>query len=278
MVKSIANKQPAPEQLADILKAYNDAREKIFNDHMTFTLAAEQIQEQIDKAEKEKAKLAKKSAKAQLKALKKKAKSKEKKFRKKVEMFKEKQRIKTERYSFWAKKVYRVTISLESSTLTPGSSRRNSIAEGEVVNLASTTLHEPEPLKIGSISLSLSYITYSASWLPRYDLSLNSLKCTGTLDYGAELKNTTSENWRDAKVILSTSQATFSGLSHEIPTLHPWHVRLIKGLQNNDGSLMSQYEMDMKRKERSDNSYQAQRPDTSFSVQTTVSRRHLCSA
>jgi hypothetical protein len=156
--------------------------------------------------------------------------------------------------------VYRITISLESSTFTPGSSRRSSITEGEVTNLATTTFHEPTEVKDGSISLSISYITYSASWSPRYDLNLNSIKSTGVLEYGADLKNTTSETWRDAKVILSTSQTTFSGLSEEIPTLYPWHVRLIKAFRNTHSDLMSQNELEMKRKEWNSNANQSQKP------------------
>jgi hypothetical protein len=236
--KSLVSERPAPEKLPDILKAYNEERKKIFDDHVECTAAAEKVQDDIAKAQKDKTKLAKELVKTKLKEQKERTKLKEKKIRKKAEIFKEKQRIKAERDSFWAKKVYRVTISLEASTFTPGSSRRSSLTEGEVTNsaapvtnLASTTFHEPEALKAGLVSLSISYITYSASWSPRYDLNLNSLKCAGVLEYGAELKNTTSETWRDAKVILSTSQTTFSGLSEKIPTLHPWHVRCRKDLE-----------------------------------------------
>lgn len=258
--RSISTEHLAPEKVQDVLKVYNEERKKIFSDHQACAATAEKIEEEIAKAEKEKTKLAKDLVKAQLKEQKAKTKLKEKAIRKKAELFKERQRIKAERESFWAKKVYRITISLESSTFTPGSSRRSSITEGEVTNLATTTFHEPEALKEGMISLSISYITYSASWSPRYDFNLNSLKCTGVLEYSADLKNTTSETWRDAKVILSTSQTTFSGLSEQIPTLHPWHVRLMKGVRNTDSALMSQNELDMKRKEWSSNTNQSQKP------------------
>ena len=224
--RSISTEHMGPDKLPDVLKAYNQERKKIFSDHQEYTAVAEQIEEEIAKAEKEKTKLAKDLVKMQLRDHKAKKKAKDKAIRKKAELFKEKQRIKAERESFWAKKVYRITISLETSNMiTPSSSRRSSITEGEVTNLATTTFHEPEALKDGSISLSISYITSSACWSPRYDLNLSSLKCTGILEYSADLKNETSETWRDAKVILSTSQTSFSGLSEEIPILHPWHVR-----------------------------------------------------
>jgi N-terminal domain of unknown function (DUF4140) len=201
--KSVASDRPPLNDLEKLLKAYNEEREKIYKDHESSTHACESISEEIRKAEKEKTKLAKDLVKANEKKEKEKAKLREKKMRKKAEIYKEKQRVKTERESFWPKKVYKITINLEPSSLTPGSSRRSSVDDGDtLVNLATTTFHEPSaaPSRSGEISLSLSYITYSASWSPRYNLSLSTTKGAGLLEYGAELKNTTSETWRDAKV------------------------------------------------------------------------------
>ena len=248
--RSISIEHMGPDKLQDVLKVYNEERNKIFSDHQAYAAAAEKIEEEIAATEKDKIKLAKILVKAKLKEVKTKKKAKDKAIRKKAEVFKEKQRIKKDRESFWAKKVYRITIFLEASNImTPGSSRRSSVTEGEVTNLATTTFHEPMALKDGSISISISYVTYSACWSPRYDLNLNSIKRMGVLEYSADLKNGTSETWRDAKIILSTSQTTFSGLGEEIPTLDPWHVRLVKGIRNSDIALMSQNELDMKRKE-----------------------------
>jgi len=262
--KSVASDRPPPGDLEKLLKAYHEEREKIYGDHQAATHISENVREDLRKAEKEKAKIAKDLVKANEKKEKEKAKLKEKKMRKKAEIYKEKQRIKAERESFWAKKVYRVTINLEPSSLTPGSSRRSSVSDGDtVVNLATSTFAEPStaPSKTGEINLSLSYITYSASWSPRYDLSLSTTKSAGLLEYGAELKNTTSETWRDAKVVLSTSQTSFSGLSEAIPTLQPWHVRLIKnGHMNTEGALMSFHEIAAKQKEWSTTTDQAQKP------------------
>ena len=70
-------------------------------------------------------------------------------------------------------------------------------------------------------------------------MSLDSVKGTGVLDYGADLVNTTSETWRDCRVVLSTSQTTFLGLNETIPILHPWSVRLKKGSNVGDGALFS---------------------------------------
>lgn len=260
--QSVTTNRPPPGDLQNLLKAYNEEREKIFIDHETSSEAVDKIHQQLRQCEKEKVKLAKTLVKAQEKARKEKAKLKAKKLRQKAEIYKEKMRIKAERESFWPKKVYRITISLEPTIMTPDSSRRSSVDGDTVVNvnLASTTFHEPTKVMPGEISLSLSYITYSASWSPRYDLSLDSTKCTGVLEYGAELKNTTSETWRDAKVILSTSQTTFSGLSETIPILSPWHVRLQKGQRNSDLALFSQHEINAKRTEFQNTVVQSQKP------------------
>jgi hypothetical protein len=255
--KSIADNRPPPADLEKILIAYNEERKKIFSDHVASVGAAGYLREQITKAEKEKTKITKALVKATEKQEKEKAKLREKKLRQKAEIHKEKRRIKAERNSFWPKKVYRITINLEPSILTPGTSRRGSIDSEATVNLATSTFHEPTETKSGQVSLSLSYITYSASWAPRYDLSLNTVKCTGLLEYGAELTNTTSETWRDAKVILSTSQTSFSGLSETIPLLNPWHVRLMKGVGT--GALFSQDEIQAKKKEWSDTTDQSQK-------------------
>jgi len=85
------------------------------------------------------------------------------------------------------------------------------------------------------------------------------VKCTGVLEYGADLINTTSETWRDCKVVLSTSQTAFSGLNEAIPILHPWNVRLQKGSNIGDGALFSIAETQAKRIQNS-TATQAQKP------------------
>jgi hypothetical protein len=249
--KSVTENRPPVDEIEALVKAYLTEREKIYAEHETASIAIGEIRESLEKVEKEKLKVAKAIVKAKEKAQKEKAKLKEKRLRQRAEIFKEKQRIKAERESFWPKKVYRVTINLEPTILTPGSSRRSSIDGDTVVNLATTNFHEPSsaPLKTGEINLSLSYITYSASWAPRYDLNLNSVKCNGVLEYGAELKNNTSETWKDAKIILSTSQTSFSGLSESIPIMLPWHVRLLRGAGHGENALFSNHELQAKQKE-----------------------------
>ncbi|RDW69324.1 hypothetical protein BP6252_08344 [Coleophoma cylindrospora] len=234
-------KNDRPSDLDTVLKLYRDEREKVYAEHSNSTSKSNEIQVQINKTLQEQRKALNAATKAKLKSRKEKIKLQEKKTRQKAEIAKEKARIKRERESFWARDVYRITVTLEPASYTPGSSRRSSMDSDTLVKLAPES---PGKIEAGELNLTLSYVTYEAFWSPRYDLSLDTLKNSGILDYGAELVNTTSEIWRDAKVILSTSQTTFSGLSETIPTLHPWHVRLVKlGYRDNHGGLFSQSEM-----------------------------------
>ncbi|CZT42088.1 uncharacterized protein RSE6_01927 [Rhynchosporium secalis] len=243
--KSVEKNPPAAADLEELIEAYHTERKKIYRNHEAAAGAMQEMQQELRKIEKAKLKLAKAIVKANEKAGKEKAKERVKKMRQMVETAKEKQRVKWEREYFWPQKIYRITINLESSSLTPASSRRSSMDGDIIVNLAASDFHKASdaPLKADETSLSLQYITHGASWAPRYDLNLNTVKSTGLLEYGAEIRNTTIETWRDTKVILSTSQTTFSGLSETIPTLLPWHVRLQNNDRVKDDSLFSSHKL-----------------------------------
>jgi hypothetical protein len=93
-----------------------------------------------------------------------------------------------------------------------------------------------------NVTLSLSYVTTSAFWSPRYDLNISSVQKIATIVYRAEFRNGTSETWKDAKLILSTSQTSYAGLEDKAPTMNPWHVRLTR-LQDGTTGLLSKDEM-----------------------------------
>jgi len=256
---TVASKRP--DDLEKCLKDYSIERAKAYEDQVVSLARADEIAKKIHVLEKKKAQLGKAALKAKLKFQAEQRKKYAKKQRKLQEAREEKARIKAERVKFWPKKVYKVIVSLDApSGATPASSRRGSIDSLVKVPLPAEAGLSSDTSKIGEINLSLSYITYSASWSPRYDLSLNSITSSGVLDYCAELKNTTSETWRDTKVILSTSQTSYQGLGDTIPVLQPWHVRLIKNGYGSKSSsigskapaLYSQYEQDQKVKLRNE--------------------------
>ena len=235
-----------PKDLEACMRAYHEERQKAFEDFFASEAQSEAFTIEHSKLLKKQTKAINAAAKEREKAGKEKAKLAEKKRRTRQEKLDTKRRIKDERVKFWPRKVFRVVLSLDTnSDMTPASSRRGSI----------DSLVKPLP-EVSSascqISLSLSYITSSAFWIPRYDLSLNTPTRSGVLVYRAEFCNTTSETWKDAKVILSTSQTSFQGLGEPIPSLTTWRIRLNKmfgaQIDSSSGALFSPYEMEYKRK------------------------------
>ena len=235
-----------PKDLEACMRAYHEERQKTFEDRFSSEARFEALTFDYRKLLKKQAKAINAAAKNQEEVRNEKAKLAEKDRRARQEKLATKRRIKDERIEFWPKKVFRVVLSLDTnSEMTPASSRRGSI------DSLGKPLPEVPPA-FCQISLSLSYITSSAFWLPRYDPSLSTPTQSGDLVYRAEFCDTTSETWKDAKVTLSISQTSFQGLGEPIPSLTTWHIRLSKMLgsqtDSSSGALVSTHGMDYKRK------------------------------
>lgn len=241
-----------PSDIGGVVSNYREERIKIYDDHKAASNNCNSLRVKITRNNRKVQRLGQAAAKAAAKAMKEKQKQQAAKQRKKNEVLKEKARIRTEREKFWPKKVYKVVISLDApSGATPATSRRNSIDSlVKVSSPGEASATASDMSNLADINLSLSYITYSASWLPRYDLSLNTVTQNGVLDFQAELKNTTCEAWRDAKIILSTSQTSYQGLDETIPILQPWHVRLAKNNYNAGAALYSRSEQEHSNKNK----------------------------
>ncbi|KAK4121659.1 hypothetical protein N657DRAFT_577704 [Parathielavia appendiculata] len=215
------------------VETYRKEREKVFQDHMDGLVQDRTLTKEITKLRREEARLEKLQGKEQEKLAKEKAKIKrakekirEKQRRRDEEKKKEKARICKERDQFWPRSCYTVRISLEAGAgFTPGSSRRSSVASVTDVQVVSDKQPKEDESSM-ACDLTLSYVTSSAFWAPSYDLALSSTTNTATLSFDARLTNMTSETWTNSKVILSTSQASFSGLQDDIPTLVPWRLKL----------------------------------------------------
>lgn len=214
-----------PPSFAEVVKTYHEHREIAVREGAKATEKAEVLQKDINKLRKERRRLTLEARRAKLKAEKEEQKRQVKEQRKKMEERKAKERIHQERVRYWPKKVYKVTISLEAPDgLTPASSRRSSVTS--VSSIVKEHARSGTPVGEATVNLTLTYITTAASWSPRYDLSLSTVTNTGLLDFSAELINTTSEAWKEAKITLSTSSSSYGGLTDEIPVLLPWHLRL----------------------------------------------------
>ncbi|QDS75509.1 hypothetical protein FKW77_004964 [Venturia effusa] len=242
---SITAEKWASSQVAEALQIYDQERKKLFEVNTQAVADLKELRRAKIQLEKERTKLGKEEAKRKAKAAKEKQKIMSKRFQKKLERTREAQRVKNERLKFWPQNVYRVVLRLEGAGIdTPGSSRRNSM---DSVTLSGLALEESDKTSTvlatstsdRTVTLSLSYVTNSAFWSPRYDLNLSSLNKTTTIVYRAEFSNGTSETWKDAKIILSTSQTSYSGLDDKPPTLHGWQVKLGKSHEVGSGGLLS---------------------------------------
>ncbi len=215
------------------VETYRKEREKVFKDHLDGLARDRALATEITKLRRDEARLLKlqdkeaaKVAKAKAKVKRAKEKLKAKQQRRDNEKAKEKARIHKEREQFWAKSCYTVRISLDAgANFTPGSSRRSSIASATDVQLVKKDDAAAAATSM-TCDLALEYVTSSAFWSPSYDLALSSTNNTATLSFDARLTNMTSETWTNSRVVLSTSQANFSGLQDDTPTLVPWRLKM----------------------------------------------------
>lgn len=238
-----------PDDITACVEAYESVRAKAFKSHKSGESKLREHEEEIKKLKRQKRKLQQKEQEKRRKSDLAKLKDEEKKTREKQQKINERNRLRQERVKFWPNKVYKVVLSLDANSgMTPTSSRRGSIDSIQKTSPAFGAQGQGEANGVtadaSKIDLSISYITHSASWSPRYDLALDTSSKSGSITYRAEFRNTTSETWRETKVVLSTSQTSFQGLAEAIPQIHPWHIRLAKasGEHASDDALLSRTE------------------------------------
>jgi hypothetical protein len=210
--KSATAQHLTPDEIIQLDKRYGEERAAIFKIYSGATLELAVLKKQVKQKENEKARASREWLKQEGKIAKQKAKDKRRKELQKTEKRKESNHAKQEKLRYWPKKVYKITLLLETSSLdTPGSSRRNST---DSVTLASSPRQDAETKSTNielavpqtSISLLLSYVTREAGWSPRYDIRVSSIQKIATIIYRTEFLNRTSETWENAKLSFSTSQ------------------------------------------------------------------------
>jgi myosin heavy subunit len=240
--KSINAAKFAPDHLIQMLRVYQEQRQRLFDGSTKATDALQKLQKQKKRLEATREKAGQDERKRSKETEKEKKKLKTKQLRLKQERQTEAARVKSERMKFWPHKVYRVVVHIETTLDTPQTTRRNSFDSVTLANAAPEALDKGssadklKPLNM-TVALSLSYVTTSAYWSPRYDLSLSSVQKTATIVYRAEFRNGTSETWKDAKVILSTSQTSYSGLEDKAPTMQAWNLKLGRTFDGSNGLL-----------------------------------------
>jgi len=223
---SALDKEDSDVNIEASIETYRKERERAFQDHFDGSVRDRQLTKEMVKLSKELDRLQKlrqkellKKMKTKVKAQKAKNKVKSQENQRRAEQKKEKARIRRELEKFWPRSCYTVRITLDATSFSPSSSRRTSIA-------SVADVPKDAPTNGPTCTLSLSYVTSSASWSPSYDLSLSTTANSASLCFDAQLTNNTSETWSNCKLIISTSQATFAGLRDDIPVLRPWRLML----------------------------------------------------
>jgi hypothetical protein len=212
--KSVDSKKVEVSTMTDFITLYRDQRSIENERHQKAKNEMEIRTKEIRRLEKKllKLQLAEKNSKEAREL----RRQRREKNREKQRQRSERQRAQDERRKFWTPQVSTITVSLDgNSVFTPGSSRRNSITS------------QKQPDLSDKIRLLLVYVVPRANWEPRYELSFKTPTSSAKLTYRAEFENSSSELWQNAKVSLSTSQTSFSGISDKIPTLEAWHIKLV---------------------------------------------------
>ena len=260
------------DNLKASLNTYKEERKSIFKDYAASVAKIKDLKDDLSRLEKNNRHVEKAAEKHRKKTQKAKLRKFMKNERVRREKTQAKRRLKEERVYFWPKKVFRVVLSLDTNfDLTPSISRRGSTDSLAKPALPSSSKADSSSLGKRSstaqdscqIGLAVSYITQCAWWSPRYDLSLITTTGSGTITYRAEFCNKTSESWRDAKVVLSTSQTAFQDLGEAIPNMEPWHICLAKGIfgqRSMDDALLSRSEMQRGPKGEASKSNKLQEP------------------
>lgn len=83
------------------------------------------------------------------------------------------------------------------------------------------------------VKMKISYFTPNARWYPSYNLRIKDVKSPITIDYQANISQQTGEDWKNAKLTLSTNDPNLSG---QKPILTPWYLVLnqYNGRANNN--------------------------------------------
>ncbi|KYC39447.1 hypothetical protein WA1_32525 [Scytonema hofmannii PCC 7110] len=78
-----------------------------------------------------------------------------------------------------------------------------------------------EPAGAGDFELEVSYVVLNASWVPLYDLAVNTNSHSLNLNYLAEVSQSTGEDWIGVTLTLSTAKP---GLGTLPPKAEPWFI------------------------------------------------------
>lgn len=231
--KSIAAKDVGVSKMAEYIEMYQKERTKLNSHYQLSTISITELEKNRTEVSQRKDRLQKAYEAARSAALKPIHKAEQKKAKARALKREQKRRVQMEKRKFWPFNVGQVILNLDGfGDGSPSHSRRNSTASQKGTEKPST----PTEGSTGTITLFLSYVTTKATWTPRYELNLKTPTSSGKIVYRAEYHNYSSETWKDANIVLSTSQTSFSGINEVIPNIIPWNVKLHKQENNTVGN------------------------------------------
>ncbi|TQV90650.1 mucoidy inhibitor A [Cordyceps javanica] len=215
-------------RLSDLMGAYRTVRAGLCQERLEAVKSERSLQKTLEDAIRRCRILERAALKESRERRNAKRRQREKEQRQRADRREERERIRQERIKFWPKYCYSVKVTLDVNTMTPQSSRRQSVAsEADVVRAVGNVTTADEALAdCTSCNLCISYVTSAAKWTPSYDLQLSTTGATATLCFDAKVSNQTSETWRNCRVSLSTSDAALAGVDTALPELTPWRIRL----------------------------------------------------
>ncbi|KAE8152749.1 hypothetical protein BDV25DRAFT_170006 [Aspergillus avenaceus] len=212
--KSMDSTNADPSKLNDFLKMYLEQRKTEGDRARDTEVKIVERERALAKLKRKRERLESLRTRAQESARKDARRLREDRTRERQERRAQQLRDRQEKQRFWTERVGQVRVYIDGQgSGTQNTSRRSSIFE----EIAYGEKGIP-------ISMNLNYIIPGPSWVPRYDLKINTPASIVTLIYKADVQNSCSETWKDAKISLSTSDTTFSGLNEPIPILKPWHI------------------------------------------------------
>lgn len=214
--KTIESTNADPTKLNDFLNMYRQQRKTEGDRARDTDVKISEGEKALAKVKRKRERLESAHAKAKENAMKEVRQLREKRVKERQQRRFQQQRDRLGKQHFWRDRMGQVKVHLDSNvSATLGSSRRSSMTEN--------VTHDDQPVQI---TMNLSYIIPGPSWVPRYNLKINTPASTVSLICNADFQNNCSETWNDAKITLSTSHAAFSGLDEPIPILQPWHITM----------------------------------------------------
>lgn len=121
----------------------------------------------------------------------------------------EKQRIETQKLSRELDKQYKELLQRQTAMMRKSGSHTSAVR---------VILSSKSPL---STKLNISYYVDEASWNPSYDVRVSDGKSKLSLDYKANVKQNTKEDWKNVKLVVSTLEPSFA---IETPILMPYYL------------------------------------------------------